>query len=96
MTVTNSDCYVFIPAISELDGNITAEPYASEGTLISHFSSNGARVCCTPDGMAVQYWTRSPNADYTNYVHRINSEGSHQSITPLNQSDMYARIMLSM
>lgn len=95
-TIVNSDCYVFIPAISELHPDVTQEPYTSEGTLISHFSSNAARICCTPDGMAVQYWTRSPNVGYTNYVHRISSEGSHQSITPLNQSDIYVRIMLSM
>jgi hypothetical protein len=89
MTVTNSDCYVFIPSISEVYANMTQEPYASEGTLISHFTGDASRICYAPDGMAAQYWTRSPNAGYTNYVYRITNEGIPQSITPLNQNNIY-------
>jgi hypothetical protein len=96
MTVANSDCYVFIPAISELYDGASQEPYASEGTLISHFSSNPARICYTPDGMAVQYWTRSPNVGYTNYAYRISNDGNPQSITPLSENNIYVRMMLSM
>jgi hypothetical protein len=96
MTVANSDCYVFIPAISELYDGASQEPYASEGTLISHFSSNPARICYTPDGMAAQYWTRSPNVGYTNYAYRISNDGNPQSITPLSENNIYVRMMLSM
>ena len=94
--ISSSDCYIFVPSISELYSGVSGEPYASEGTLISHFSSNASRICYTSDGMAVQYWTRSPNVGYTNYVHRISENGMSQSVTVLNAQDVYVRIMLSM
>lgn len=93
--ISNSDCYIFIPAIAELYSGVTSEPYISEGTIISHFqSSNQARICCTLDGDAVQYWTRSPTMGYSGYVYRINNTGAPQSITPMSQSDVYTRIMI--
>ena len=94
--VTNSDCYIFVPSISEVAANVTEEPYSSEGTLISHFSSNASRICYTSDGVAVPYWTRSPNAGYNNYVYRINMDGSSAGITTLSTADMYVRTMFSM
>ena len=93
--ISNADCYVFIPAVAELYSGMSTEPYASEGTLISHFANNDARICYTTDGAAVQYWTRSPNAGYTNYVYRIDANGSAQGITTLT-SNMYVRIMITM
>lgn len=93
--ISNSDCYIFIPAIAELYSGVTSEPYISEGTIISHFqSSNQARICYTLDGDAVQYWTRSPTMGYSGYVYRINNTGAPQSITPMSQSDIYTRIMI--
>lgn len=93
--ISNSDCYIFIPAIAELYSGVTSEPYISEGTIISHFqSSNQARICYTLDGDAVQYWTRSPTMGYSGYVYRINNAGAPQSITPMSQSDVYTRIMI--
>lgn len=93
--ISNSDCYIFIPAIAELYSGVTSEPYISEGTIISHFqSSNQARICYTLDGDAVQYWTRSPTMGYSGYVYRINNTGAPQSITPMSQSDVYTRIMI--
>ena len=94
--IVNSDCYIFVPSITEISSSVTGEPYSSEGTLISHFSSNQSRICSTPDGTAVQYWTRSPNAAYNNYVHRINESGVPQSVTQLNTTNIYVRIMFSM
>lgn len=91
----NSDCYIFIPSITELTSTVEGEPYSSEGTLISHFASYSAIMCKTTDGTAVQYWTRSPNAKYTNYVYRISDNGTPQPLTPLNQSNIYVRIMFS-
>ena len=95
-TVSSSDCYIFIPSISELDAGITNEPYASEGTLISHFTSNNSRICRTANGVAVQYWTRSPNVGYNNYVYRIGDTGVSQGITLLSTTNVYARIMITM
>ena len=94
-SISNSDCYVFIPAIAELYSGVTSEPYISEGTIISHMqSSNIDRICYTPDGDAVQYWTRSPTMGYSGYVYRISSSGAPQAITPMTQSDVYVRIMI--
>ena len=94
--LSSSDCYIFIPSISELMPNMTAEPYGSEGTIISHFSDNNSRICKIPDGTTVQYWTRSPSLDWDKYVYRISKTGASEAVTPLNQSDVYARIMIAM
>ena len=93
--VSSSDCYVFIPSISELVSSMTEEPYGSEGTIISHFSDNTSRICYNPDGTAVQYWTRSPSTGWSNYVYRITNTGSYQAVTQLSMADVYPRIMIS-
>ena len=95
LSVSSSDCYIFVPSISELVPSMTEEPYASEGTIISHFSSNASRICYNPNGAAVQYWTRSPSLGWDNYVFRITNTGSYQSITQTSAVDIYARIMIS-
>ena len=95
LNVSSSDCYIFVPSISELVPSMTEEPYASEGTIISHFSSNASRICYNPNGAAVQYWTRSPSLGWDNYVFRITNTGSYQSITQTSAVDIYARIMIS-
>lgn len=95
LTVSSSDCYVFIPSISELVPSMTAEPYGSEGTAISHFTSNDARICYNPEGVAVQYWTRSPSIDWNNYVFRISTTGAYQAVTQLSAPDIYPRIMIN-
>lgn len=93
--VSSSDCYIFVPSISELVSSMTEEPYGSEGTIISHFSDNTSRICYTPDGTAVQYWTRSPSMGWSNYVYRITNTGSYQAVTQLSMADVYPRIMIS-
>ena len=93
--VSTSDCYIFIPSIGELDSSMTGEPYGSEGTVISHFTSNTSRICYTLDGTAVQYWTRSPSIGWDSYVYRITTTGAQQSVTQLSAADVYARIMIS-
>ncbi len=95
LTVSSSDCYVFIPSISELVPSMTMEPYGSEGTIISHFTSNEARVCHNPDGVVVQYWTRSPSVEWNNYVFRILTTGAYQAVTQLSASEVYPRIMIN-
>ena len=74
---------------------MTQEPYASEGTIISHFTSNESRICYSPNGAAVQYWTRSPSLGWDNYVFRITNTGAYQPVTQLSNTDIYARIMIS-
>lgn len=95
LTISSSDCYVFVPSISELIPSMTSEPYGSEGTIISHFTSNEARICYNPEGVAVQYWTRSPSIDWNNYVFRISTTGTYQAVTQLSASDIYPRIMIN-
>lgn len=95
LSVSSSDCYIFVPSISELVPSMTEEPYASEGTIISHFSSNASRICYNPSGAAVQYWTRSPSLGWDNYVFRITNTGTYQSVTQMSATDIYARIMIS-
>ena len=74
---------------------MTEEPYGSEGTIISHFSSNDSRICYNAEGTAVQYWTRSPSTGWSSYVYRITNTGAYQAVTQLSMSDVYARIMIS-
>lgn len=93
--LSSSDCYIFVPSVSEVDPGVTQEPYVSEGTPIKHFSFNTSRICYTTDGTAVQYWTRSPSVGHTNYVYRINTAGSSQPVTQMNDNTIYARIMIS-
>ena len=95
LDVSSSDCYVFVPSISELIPSMASEPYGSEGTIISHFTSNEARICYNPEGVAVQYWTRSPSIDWAAYVFRITNTGSYQAVTQLSAADVYARIMIN-
>ena len=96
LTVSSSDCYIFTPCISELVPSMTQEPYASEGTIISHFSSNESRICYNPSGTAVKYWTRSPSLGWDSYNFRIESTGAYQAVTQLSSKDVYVRIMISM
>ena len=93
--ISNSDCYIFIPAIAELTSSVTSAPYVSEGTLISMFSTNASRVCYTFEGKAVQYWTRSPTIGQTTYVYRISNAGAPQPITQMSTPDVYVRMMIS-
>jgi hypothetical protein len=94
--LSSSDCYIFVPSVTELTPSITTEPYVSEGTTIRHFNLDTSRICYTFDGVAVQYWTRSPTMGYNQYVHRITNTGAVQSITQMNTTNVYARIMISM
>lgn len=93
-TVTSSDCYIFIPAISELFENMSGSPYGSEGAHISFCTSNDSRICKDKSGAAVSYWTRSPNAGYDNYIYVVSANGNHDGYNWPNNSH-YIRIMIS-
>lgn len=78
--VTSSGCYITIPALIEVDPTQNSEPYNSEGSSISYMASNSARKRAFRDGDYNDYWLRSPNASYANYVWRVDSSGATQGI----------------
>ena len=79
--VIDSDCYITIPALIEVDSSRTSEPYNSEGTSISYMSNNTARKRAFDGGDYSAYWLRSPNVDYVNYIWRVDENGQTQGIT---------------
>ena len=91
--ISSSLCHIFIPSYAELVST-NEEPYVSEGTLISHFSNNNARICSTLEGKVVQYWTRSPSFKHNTYVCRIGTTGEIQPVSQMNIA-YYVRIMFS-
>lgn len=74
--IVTSDCYITIPSVFEVDPTMTEEPYVNEGTSISYMTTNSARIRKYEDGTANTYWTRSPNVAYSNYVWRVNADGT--------------------
>ena len=95
METSDSDCYIFVPSIAELDASRTTAPYSNEGSVINHFSYQNDRICCTVDGTAVSYWTRSPNVQSTYGVFAIHSDGApHEYNYPYNIH--HVRIMFSL
>lgn len=69
--VTTSNCYITIPALIDVDASRTAEPYNSEGKPISYLSTNDARKRAFDGGSYYDYWLRTPNVDYENYIWRV-------------------------
>lgn len=76
-----SDCYITIPSIVEVSSGINTEPYNSEGVAISYMTDNNSRKRAYDGGDYSGYWLRSPNADYANYIWRVEPDGSTQGIT---------------
>lgn len=74
--VTTSNCYVAIPSYIEVDGTVTSEPYTFEGETFSFITSNSARLRKDPEGNEAEYWLRSPNYEYENYVFSVSTTGS--------------------
>ena len=90
----SSSCRIFIPAISEVHPGIQSVPYSNEGTIISHMSALQHRKCYLASGSAVEYWTRSPNVSYPNYIYTIKDSGDGNPInTP--SSLKYVRVMFT-
>ena len=92
--ISFSDCYIAIPAIAEVDASITSEPYASEGRIISYFTTPTTRKRSFVDGDYSEYWLRSPNVGYSGYVYRIDADGVPQPITGAN-TDLGVLILIS-
>lgn len=93
-SVTSSDCYIFIPSVSELFENKNESPYNSEGSHITFCTDNESRICKDRSDTAVSYWTRSPNAQYDNYIYVVKTSGAYDGYVLPNQS-YYVRIMIS-
>jgi hypothetical protein len=90
-----SNCYIFVPSASELNASFGYAPYSDEGTIISHFADQKARICYTADGEAVSYWTRSPNVNYPYAIHVISAAGTMSSYEYPNAYH-YVRIMFTL
>lgn len=102
-TITGSNCYVFIPSVSEIHPSMSSNPYSSEGTIIAHMTTLDAttnepiyRKCYDADGIAVEYWTRSPNVGSSgNYVYTIQDSGNAYGFNYAYKSPIYVRIMFT-
>lgn len=79
--LSSSNCYITIPALIEVDPTQTSEPYNSEGTSISYLSTNASRKRAFDGGDYSEYWLRTPNAGYANYIWRVDANGQTQGIT---------------
>ena len=84
--LSSSDCYITIPALIEVDPTQTSEPYNSEGIAISYLTTNDSRKRAFDGGDYNEYWTRSPNTNYANYIYRVDVNGQPQGITNATSS----------
>lgn len=97
MELSSSDCYIYIPSVGEMSAKMIDEPYYSETNqigVIDYFTTDESRICYDKDGNAVSYFTRSPNAQYSNYVYSINKDGTLYGYEYAHY-DRYVRIMIS-
>ena len=75
--ISESNCYLTIPALYSLTGKSSPSVYADENNKkFSHISTATTRIRKYVDGDAGRYWTRSPNAEHANYFCSINDDGS--------------------
>ena len=82
----SSDCYITIPSLIEVDSAMNSEPYNSEGSAISYLNTNESRKRAFDGGNYAEYWLRSPNVNYDNYIWRVGEDGYPQSITNATSS----------
>lgn len=76
--ITSSNCRFFIPALYDIDATAGSEPYSSEtNDTIPYFINSDTRKkakTSTPDKYE-SYWTRSPNAQASNWVYSVSEQG---------------------
>lgn len=94
--VSASNCRFFIPSLYEIDPSFGQEPYSSETNApISYFlSSDDRKKSKTSAAEAESYWTRSPNADQTNWLYSVNENGDTYGYSYASQ-DMGVLMMFS-
>lgn len=86
--ISESDCYVAIPSLYQIDASKTSDPYLSEDTgSISFMSTTSNRIRTFEGGEASTYWLRSPNIQYSTYVWRVNENGGTTGIAYPTTSD---------
>ena len=77
---SQSNCYFFAPSIYEMDSSMATDPYINETNApISYLINDTTRIrtrVSDPEHPS-DYWTRSPNVSFTNYIYTINTEGSN-------------------
>lgn len=90
--ITYGLSYVYIPAMTELfnDTTYSSSPYLEESdaerpVCISHMTDNTARSLLDANGMATEYWTRSPSdagssSGGKSYFHYVNKNGGAESV----------------
>lgn len=74
-----SNCYFFVPALYEVDGTASQEPYINEtNATIPYLISDELRKRATVSSPDVYntYWTRSPNASVNNWVYTVSELGA--------------------
>ncbi len=74
--ISTSNCYIYIPAVIELSSTISNEPYVNEDLAIDYMVNNSDRIRKDYSGNAVEYVTRSPNAEYDAYYYYVQTTGS--------------------
>ena len=87
--LSSSDCYITIPSaieVGSVNTNVNKEPYNSEGTAISYMTTYDSRKRAFDGGDYNEYWLRSPNVDYANYIWRVDESGQMQGITNATSS----------
>lgn len=84
--LSSSNCYITIPALVEVDPTQTSEPYNSEGISISYMNTNSSRKRAFDGGDYEEYWLRSPNVSYANYIWRVDENGQIQGIANATSS----------
>lgn len=76
--ITSKDC-VYLPSYVEMcgisSGSANSDTYMSEGTTISWMTSNAARIK-TKDGVASNYWLRSPVVSSDKYFVYVAATGT--------------------
>lgn len=80
LETSTSNCYFFAPSIYELDNSLNMDPYVSEtNATISYMTTNTIRkrTKVSDPETGIDYWTRSPNIDYSNYIYTINTDGQN-------------------
>lgn len=75
--ISESNCYLTVPAIYSITGKHDSSVYADENDKkFSHISEIPTRIRKYVDGNASKYWTRSPNASNANYFCTIDEDGN--------------------
>lgn len=80
MELSQSACHFYIPSLYELDNGNAIDPYINETNATIAFMTNSdsrKRTDVSNSDTYVDYWTRSPNVNHTNYLFTIAADGTN-------------------